>query len=99
MPAASDTPTTITSSSEIMSFWLALQSLKCTYSVISVSVYVAVGAGVVMAAIVLTVLLMAIVYCICKKEKTTTSHNGPITGNRTMYAYSSWTMNLLFFFF
>ena len=99
MPAASDPPTTITSSSKIMSCWLALQSLKCAYCVISVSAYVAVGAVVVMAAIVLTVLLMVVVYRICKKKKTTTSHNGPITGKRTMCVYSSWTMNWLFFFF
>ena len=75
--------------------WLALWCLKFSYS--AISVYVAVGGAI---AIILTVLLtVVVVYCICKDEKkSTTSHNGSITGNRTMYAYRSWTMKWLFFF-
>ena len=52
----------------------------------AISVYVAVGGAIAIVAIVLTVFLtMVVVYCICKnKKKTTTSHNGSLTGSRTI---------------
>ena len=80
--------------------WLALWCLKCSYS--AISVYLAVGGAIAIVAIVLlTVFLtVVVVYCIYKnKKKTTTSHNGSLTGNKTMYVYRSWTIKWLFFFF